>query len=50
MNAMTWTKELKSKLNSNVQAVVLLLPGAKGRTNLYDDVKGYLLAEFPVPS
>ena len=50
MNALTWTKELKSKLNSNVQAVVLLLPGAKGRTTLYDDVKRYLLAEFPVPS
>ncbi len=50
MNSQTWTKELKSKLNSNVQAVVLLLPGQKGKTQLYDDIKRFLLTEFPVPS
>jgi aubergine-like protein len=33
-----------------VQAVVLLLPGAKGRNSLYDDIKRFLLSEFPVPS
>jgi hypothetical protein len=27
MNASAWTKELKSKLNPNIQAVVLLMPG-----------------------
>ena len=27
MNASAWTKELKAKLNPNVQAVVLLMPG-----------------------
>jgi hypothetical protein len=50
MNAGAWCRELKNKLNNNVQAVVLLLPGAKGRNNLYDEIKRFLLAEFPVPS
>jgi len=45
-----WRKELQSKLNKNVQAVVLILPGQKGKCPLYDDVKRYLLAEFPIPS
>jgi aubergine-like protein len=30
--------------------VVLLLPGQKGKCTLYDDVKKFLLTEFPVPS
>jgi hypothetical protein len=50
MNAGAWCRELKNKLNNNVQAVVLLLPGAKGRNNLYDEIKRFLLTEFPVPS
>jgi len=50
MNAGAWTRELKSKLNPNVQAVVLLMPGQKGKNTLYDDVKRFLLSEFPVPS
>lgn len=33
-----------------MQAVVLLLPGQKGKCTLYDDVKRYLLTDFPVPS
>ena len=27
MQSMTWIKELKSKMNPNIQAIVLLLPG-----------------------
>ena len=50
MNAESWKKELKSKLNSGVQAIVLLLPGQKGRNNLYDEVKRFLLTEYPIPS
>ena len=50
MNAESWKKELRNRLNNDVQAVVLLLPGAKGRNTLYDDIKRFLLAEFPVPS
>jgi hypothetical protein len=43
MNSSAWTRELKNKLNRNVQAVVLLLPGQKGRNSLYDDIKRFLL-------
>jgi hypothetical protein len=50
MQANNWTRELKAKLNPNVQAVVLLIPGAKGKNTLYDDIKRFLLQEFPVPS
>jgi aubergine-like protein len=50
MASASWIRELKSKLNTNVQAVVLLLPGQKGRNSLYDDIKRFLLAEFAVPS
>jgi aubergine len=37
-------------LNDNVQAVVLLLPGNKGNCKLYDDLKRFLLEEYPIPS
>jgi len=30
--------------------VVLLLPGAKGKSQLYDDIKRFLLTEYPIPS
>lgn len=45
-----WKKELKARLNGQVQAVVLILPGQKGKCNLYDEVKKYLLTDFPIPS
>jgi aubergine-like protein len=45
-----WRNELKSKLNPNVQAVILLLPGQKGKCTLYDECKRYLISEIPVPS
>ena len=50
MRVDAWIKTLKEQLNEGVQMVVLLLPGAKGRCNLYDDVKKFLLTEFPIPS
>jgi len=50
MRADAWIRELQDKINDGVQMVVLLLPGSKGRCNLYDDVKRFLLQEFPVPS
>ena len=50
MRAEAWVKALQEQLNEGVQMVVLLLPGSKGRCNLYDDVKRYLLTEFPIPS
>jgi len=45
-----WREELKAKCNNAVTAVVLLLPGQKGKCTLYDDVKRLLLADLPVPS
>ena len=30
--------------------VVLLLPGTKARCPLYNDVKRFLLTEYPIPS
>jgi len=45
-----WEKVLKANLNPGVQCVVLLLPGAKGKAPLYDDLKRLLLKDLPVPS
>ena len=50
MRADAWIKTLKEQLNEGVQMVVLLLPGSKGKCNLYDDVKRFLLTEYPIPS
>ena len=50
MNAEAWKREIKSKMNNNVQAVVLILPGSKGKCPLYDEVKKFLLTDFSVPS
>lgn len=50
MRVDAWVRELQNQLNDGVQMVVLLLPGQKGRCNLYDDVKKFLLTEFPIPS
>lgn len=49
-NARDWEKELRSNLSPSVKCVVLLLPGAKGKAPLYDDLKRLLLKELPVPS
>lgn len=45
-----WIKVMKAKLKEGIQMVVLLLPGQKGKCTHYDDVKKFLLTEFPVPS
>ena len=50
MRSDAWIKELKKQLNDGIQMVVLILPGAKGKTPLYDDVKRFLLSEYPIPS
>jgi len=43
MRSDNWIKELQKQLNEGVQMVVLILPGAKGRNTLYDDIKRFLL-------
>lgn len=50
MKGDAWVRELKNKVKDDVQMVVLILPGAKGKNSLYDDVKRFLLTEYPIPS
>lgn len=50
MKADAWIRELQKNLNDGIQMVVLILPGAKGKNTLYDDIKRYLLTEYPIPS
>ena len=50
MRVDAWIKTLQQQLNEGVQMVVLILPGQKGKCNLYDDVKRFLLTEYPIPS
>ena len=45
-----WEQLIRDNLNPSVQAIVLILPGAKGKAPLYDDLKRLLLKEIPVPS
>jgi len=45
-----WEQQIRQNLNPSVQAIVLILPGAKGKAPLYDDLKRLLLKEIPVPS
>ena len=45
-----WENSIKDNLNPSVQAIVLILPGQKGKAPLYDDLKKILLKEVPVPS
>lgn len=45
-----WIKALKEQLNDGVQMVVLIIPGQKGKSQLYDDLKRFLLTEYPIPS
>lgn len=45
-----WIKALKEQLNDGVQMIVLIIPGQKGKSQLYDDLKRFLLTEYPIPS
>mmetsp|Transcript_8989 Transcript_8989/g.9726 ORF Transcript_8989/g.9726 Transcript_8989/m.9726 type:complete len:154 (-) Transcript_8989:141-602(-) len=45
-----WEQVLKQSLNPNVTAIVLILPGSRGRAELYDDCKRLLISQLPVPS
>jgi aubergine len=45
-----WIRELKKQIKDGVQMVVLLIPGQKGKSTLYDDIKRFLLTEYPIPS
>ena len=43
-------KKLKKQMNDGVQMVVIILPEAKGKGALYDDLKRLLLIEYPISS
>lgn len=45
-----WENVIRQSINPSVQAVVLLLPGQKGKAPLYDDLKRLMINEIPVPS
>ena len=49
-NIEMWKETLQAKLDHTVQAVILLLPGSRGRCPLYDEIKKFLLEEIPVVS
>jgi hypothetical protein len=49
-NIEMWKETLQSKLDNTVQAVILLLPGSRGRCPLYDEIKKILIEEIPVVS
>lgn len=42
MRSDAWIRELKAKLKDgkDIQMIVLILPGAKGKSTLYDDIIG----------
>lgn len=50
MQSAPWIKVLKEQLKEGVQMVVLIIPGNKGKSQLYDDLKRFLLTEYPIPS
>jgi len=39
-----WQAKLKEKLNSTVDFCVLIVPGKKGKTEIYDKLKTMLLS------
>lgn len=45
-----WERELKTNLNPQVQAVICVLPGARGKSRLYDDLKRLVISQLPVPT
>jgi len=49
-NFKDWESELSRVLNPNMQAVVLIIPGSRGKGQLYNDLKKLLMGKYPIPS
>jgi hypothetical protein len=49
-NVEVWKETLLSKLDSSVQCAIILLPGSRGKSVLYDEIKRLLLEEISVVS
>ncbi|CAG9312433.1 unnamed protein product [Blepharisma stoltei] len=45
-----WDQKLKESLNPQVQMIVCVLPGQRGKSRLYDDLKRLTFSQLPVPS
>jgi aubergine len=45
-----WDRVLRSSLNPAVKVIICVLPGAKGKCRLYDDLKRLTFSTFPVPN
>ena len=45
-----WEEAITNNISKDVQAVLLIIPGAKGKGFIYNDVKKLLTVKFPVPS
>ena len=49
-NLEIWRQELILKVRADVQVVILLLPGNRGHSDLYHDLKKMLTEEIPITS
>jgi len=49
-NLKDWEFELETGIGSKDQAVVLIIPGSHGKSELYNDLKSILYTKIPVPS
>ena len=45
-----WEIELETQIVSKDQAVVLIIPGSHGKSELYNDLKTLLYTKIPIPS
>ena len=49
-NLEIWRQEIAAKVKSDVQVVILLIPGNLGNSQLYHDLKKLMLTEIPIIS
>jgi hypothetical protein len=49
-NLEIWRQEIGTKVKSDVQVVILLIPGNMGNSQLYHDLKKLMLEVVPVIS
>ena len=45
-----WDRVLRTTLNPTVKFIICVLPGSRGKSRLYDDLKRLTFSTFPVPN
>ncbi len=45
-----WTDTISNNVSIKLQMILCLIPGVKGKGQLYYDLKKYLITKIPVPS